>query len=80
MDQTLASGLRMSRKYDHLLSLHHLAEDEIVTVKANCHQVLNSRSFGILDSFEEYLQPIGGRKSFFVFKNRILVSVHSDLI
>jgi len=33
MDQTLASGLRMSRKYDHLLSLHHLAGDEIVAVE-----------------------------------------------
>ena len=33
MDQTLASGLRMSRKYDHLLSLHHLAGDDIVAVE-----------------------------------------------
>ena len=33
LDQTLASGLRMSRKYEHLLSLHHLAGDEIVAVE-----------------------------------------------
>ena len=33
MDQTLASGLRMSRKYDHLLSLHNLAGDDIVAVE-----------------------------------------------
>ena len=33
MDPILASGLRMSRKYDHLLSLHLLAEDEIVAVE-----------------------------------------------
>merc|ERR1712107_224973 len=28
-----SSGLRMSRKYDHLVSLHHLDKDEIVEVK-----------------------------------------------
>jgi len=33
LDQTLSSGLRMSRKYDHLMALHHLAGDEIVAVE-----------------------------------------------
>jgi len=33
LDQTLSSGLRMSRKYEHLVSLHHLAGDEIVAVE-----------------------------------------------
>ena len=32
MDQTLVSRLRMSRKYNHLLSLNHLVGDEIVAV------------------------------------------------
>ena len=33
LEQTLSTGLRMSRKYEHLLSLHHLGNDEIVAVE-----------------------------------------------
>ena len=33
LEQALASGLRMSRKYDHLVSLHHLGGDELVAVE-----------------------------------------------
>ena len=33
MEQSLSAGLRMSRKYDHLVSLHHLDKDEIVAVE-----------------------------------------------
>ena len=33
MEQSLSAGLRMSRKYDHLVSLHHLHKDEIVAVE-----------------------------------------------
>ena len=33
LEQSLSSGLRMSRKYDHLVSLHHLDKDEIVVVE-----------------------------------------------
>ena len=31
LEQAMASGLRLSRKYEHLVSLHHLAGDELVT-------------------------------------------------
>ena len=33
LEQSLSSGLRMSRKFDHLVSLHHLDKDEIVAVE-----------------------------------------------
>lgn len=33
MEQSMSSGLRMSRKYEYLLSLHHLGNDEIVAVE-----------------------------------------------
>ena len=33
LEQTMASGLRLSRKYEHLVSLHHLAGDELVAVE-----------------------------------------------
>ena len=33
LEQSLSSGLRMSRMYDHLVSLHHLDKDEIVVVE-----------------------------------------------
>ena len=32
-EQWLSAGLRVSRKYEHLVSLHHLAGDEIVAVE-----------------------------------------------
>ena len=33
LEQSLSAGLRMSRKFDHLVSLHHLEKDEIVAVE-----------------------------------------------
>ena len=33
MEQSLSAGLRMSRKFDHLVSLHHLDKDEVVAVE-----------------------------------------------
>ena len=33
LEQAMSSGLRMSRKYEHLVSLHHLAGDELVAVE-----------------------------------------------
>merc|ERR1712025_831123 len=33
LEQSLSAGLRLSRKFDHLLSLHHLDKDEIVAVE-----------------------------------------------
>ena len=33
LEQAMASGLRLSRKYEHLVSLHHLAGDELVAVE-----------------------------------------------
>jgi len=33
MDQAMSSGLRMSRKYQHLVSLHHLTADQLVAVE-----------------------------------------------
>ena len=55
LDQAMASGLRMSRKYEHLVSLHHLAGDELVAVEVRPSLIesqlppsLKQKKFGVL--------------------------------
>ena len=55
LDQAMASGLRMSRKYEHLVSLHHLAGDELVAVEVKPSLIesqlppsLKQKKFGVL--------------------------------
>ena len=54
-EQALSSGLRMSRKDEHLVSLHHLAGDELVAVEVKPGLIesqlppsLKQKKFGVL--------------------------------